>query len=69
MQQNVLLQHTKKSIKMWIASVTLELKTTTRTWRESGDWVALHNIMNRGSTHISNDGSFKCGKRNFKASR
>ena len=62
MQQNVLLQHTKKSIKMWKASVTLELKATTRTWGESGDWVALHNIMTRGSTHISNNGSFKCGK-------
>ena len=56
MQQNVLLllQHTKKSIKMWKASVTLELKATTRIWRESGDWVALHNIKNRGSTHKSN---------------
>ena len=50
MQQNVLLQHTKKSIKMWTASITLELKATTRTWRESGDWVALHNITSRGST-------------------
>ena len=38
---------------MWIASVTLEIKAITRTWRESGDWVALHNITNRGSTHIS----------------
>ena len=47
---------------MWIASVTLELKATTRTWRESGDWVALHNIMNRGSTYISNKGCFKCVK-------
>ena len=46
----------KKSIKMWIASVTQELKATTRTWRESGDWVALHNIINRGSTHMSNKG-------------
>ena len=62
MQKNVLLQHTKKSIKMWIASVTLELKATTRTWRESRDWVAPHNIMNRGFTHISNEGSFKCVK-------
>ena len=32
---------------MWIASVTLELKAITRTWREGGDWVALYNIMNR----------------------
>ena len=23
-------------------------------WRESGDWVALFNIINRGSTQISN---------------
>ena len=62
MPKNVFLQHTKKSIKMWIASVTLEFKASTRTWRESGDWVVLHNIMNRGSTHISNKGSFKCVK-------
>ena len=62
MPKNVFLQHTKKSIKIWIASVTLELKATTRTWRESGDWVALHDIMNRGPTHISNKGSFKCVK-------
>ena len=62
MPKNVFLQHTKKSIKMRIASVTLELKATTRTWRESGDWVAMHDIMNRGSTHISIKGSFKCVK-------
>ena len=37
MPKNVFLQHTKKSIKIWIASVTLELKATTRTWREIGD--------------------------------
>ena len=60
MSKNVFLQHTKKSIKMWIASVTLEFKATTRTWRESGDWVALHNIINRGSTYISKKRSFKC---------
>ena len=63
MPKNVFLQHTKKSIKIWIASVTLELKATTRTWRESGDWVALHNIMIRGSTHISKKGFFKCVKK------
>ena len=62
MPKNVFLQHTKKSIKMWIASVTLEIKAITRTWRESGDWVALYNIMNRGSTYISNKGCFKCVK-------
>ena len=39
---------TKKNIKMWIVSVTLEFKASTRTWRESGDWVVLHNIINRG---------------------
>ena len=44
----------KKSLN-WKSSVTLEPKgTTTSTWRESGDWVALHNTINRGSTHISN---------------
>ena len=64
MQQNVLLQHTKKSIKMWTASITLELKATTRTWRESGDWVALHNIMTRGSTHMS--GPIKEYLKNYK---
>ena len=37
---------TKKS------SVSLEPKaSTTNTWRESGDWVALQNIKSRGSTH------------------
>ena len=65
MPKNVFLQHTKKSIKIWIASVTLELKATTRTWRESGDWVALHNTIIRGSTHISNKGFFNCVKKKF----
>ena len=35
MPKNVFLQHTKKSIKMWMTSVTLELKATTRIWRET----------------------------------
>ena len=38
----------------WFQKCILEVKTATNTWRESGDWVALHNIINRGSTHISN---------------
>ena len=28
-------------------------KTKHQKWRESGDWVALNNIITRGSTHIS----------------
>ena len=37
----------------WFQKCILEVKTATNTWRESGDWVALHNIISRGSTHIS----------------
>ena len=38
--------------KKWFEKVILGDKTNTSTWRESGDWVALHNIISRGSTHI-----------------
>ena len=46
--------NTQKKSKKWKASVILEPKaSTTNTWRESGDWVALNNIKNRGSTQKS----------------
>ena len=37
----------------WFQKGILEVKAATNTWRESGDWVALHNNINRGSTHKS----------------
>ena len=37
----------------WFQKCILEVKTATNTWRESGDWVALNNNINRGSTHKS----------------
>ena len=43
--------HTKKL--KWKSSVNQEQKASTNTRRESGDWVALHNIINRGSTQRS----------------
>ena len=54
--------NTPKKEKKWFQKGIPEVKTATNTWRESGDWVALHNIIIRGSTHISNKGSFKCVK-------
>ena len=47
----VLVTHQKK--KKWFQKGILGVKAATNTWRESGDWVALHNIISRGSTHIS----------------
>ena len=47
----VLVTHQKK--KKWFQKGILEVKAATNTWRESGDWVALNNNINRGSTHIS----------------
>ena len=47
----VLVTHQKK--KKWFQKGILEVKAATKTWRESGDWVALNNNINRGSTHIS----------------
>ena len=46
--------NTPKKIK-WVQKGILGDKTNTSTWRESGDWVALHNIISRGSTHISDE--------------
>ena len=47
----VLVTHQKK--KKWFQKGILEVKAATNTWRESGDWVALNNNINRGSTHKS----------------
>ena len=42
----VLVTHQKK--KKWFQKGILEVKAATNTWRESGDWVALNNNINRG---------------------
>ena len=47
----VLVTHQKK--KKWFQKSILGVKAATNTWRESGDWVALNNNINRGSTHLA----------------
>ena len=47
----VVVTHQKK--KKWFQKSILGVKAATNTWRESGDWVALNNIINRGSTHLA----------------
>ena len=44
---------THQKMKKWFQKSILEVKAATNTWRESGDWVALNNNINRGSTHKS----------------
>ena len=48
----VFVTHQKKG-KKWFQKGILEVKAANDTWGESGDWVALNNNINSGSTHIS----------------